>query len=118
MAKRVKNKKSIKNETIKNMQKLGVYKPEFDPIIDHYAEMNEHYLIINEKFKNSSYEFQTTTADGGKKKAPIVATLETLRKDILAYSDRLCLNPKSLDSITIEKTNKPSKFETWMNDNG
>lgn len=33
------------------------------------------------------------------KKSPVVATLESLRKDILAYSDRLCLNPKSFDSL-------------------
>ena len=33
--------------------------------------------------------------DGGKKKAPIVAALESLRKDILQYSDRLCLNPRA-----------------------
>ena len=43
---------------------------------------------------------------GGAKKAPIVATLESLRKDILAYSDRLCLNPKSLENVTAEKTSK------------
>ena len=32
-------------------------------------------------------------------------TLETLRKDILSYSDRLCLNPKALTDDKL-KTNK------------
>ena len=31
---------------------------------------------------------------------------KNLRKDILAYSDRLCLNPKALENVTAEKEEK------------
>ena len=37
----------------------------------------------------------TPTADGGAKKSPLSMTIESLRKDILLYSDRLMLNPKA-----------------------
>lgn len=92
-------KETIKRATISDMKRLGVYKPEYNRIVDIYAELVEQYGKITQKFVDDEYKFQEGTADGGYKKAPIVATLEMLRKDILAYSDRLCLNPKSLESV-------------------
>lgn len=97
------NKETIKANTIAAMKKLGVYKPEYNPVIDIYAELNEQYKRLTAEFKKSEYKFEETTIQGGSKKAPIVATLESLRKDILAYSDRLCLNPKAIESVTVEK---------------
>lgn len=88
-------KETIKKNTISDMKKLGVYKPEYDACIDIYAELMEQYERLTRTFKDSKYKIEETTGDGGKKKAPIVATLESLRKDILQYSDRLCLNPKA-----------------------
>lgn len=108
-------KETIKKNTIDNMKKLGVYKPEYDRIIDIYAELSEQYERITEIFIKSGYDYEVETMQGGKKKAPIVATLETLRKDILAYSDRLCLNPKSLETVTTESTNK-SKLAQVLSD--
>jgi len=105
MAKRA-TKETIKRATIANMKALGTYKPEYNRLIDIYAELVEQYGILTQRFIDGEYAFQTPTADGGFKKAPIVATLENLRKDILAYSDRLCLNPKSLETVTAEKESK------------
>lgn len=99
-------KETIKRATIADMKALGVYKPQYNRIIDVYSELVEQYGKITEIFVDSKYKFQEITADGGYKKAPIVATLETLRKDILAYSDRLCLNPKAIETVTLEKPNK------------
>lgn len=99
-------KETIKRATITDMKKLGIHKPEYNRLIDIYAELVEQYGEITQKFVDSNYKYQEITADGGYKKAPIVATLETLRKDILAYSDRLCLNPKSLETVTAETGNK------------
>lgn len=95
MAKKPICKETIKKNTIKNMQKLGVFKPEYEAFIDVYAELMEQYERLTKEFKESQYKYEEATADGGKKKAPIVATLESLRKDILQYSDRLCLNPRA-----------------------
>lgn len=101
----------IRKKTIKDMKKLAVYKPEYDPIIDIYSELREQYFFITEKFVNSNYNFEVETVQGGTKKAPIVATLESLRKDIITYSDRLCLNPKAIDNVKIQVQKKSALAE-------
>ncbi|MED1642307.1 P27 family phage terminase small subunit [Brevibacillus agri] len=95
-------KAAVKRTTIRDMRSLGTYKKEYDRIIEIYAELVEQYAILYERFASGGYQYEVPTADGGAKKAPIVATLESLRKDILAYTDRLCLNPKTIDGITVE----------------
>lgn len=100
------SKARIKKITIENMKILGVYKPEYDPMIDIYSELCEQYQNLSKQFKDGGYKFSEYTAAGGTKKASIVATIEVLRKDILAYSDRLCLNPKAIETVTVEKGNK------------
>lgn len=102
----VPTKETIKRKTIADMKTLGVYKPQYNRIVDVYAELVFQFLTLNKKFEEEGYEYETYTAAGGAKKAPIVATLESLRKDILAYSDRLCLNPKSMETVTVEKEKK------------
>ena len=79
------------------MESLGVYRKEFDPLIEIYASMMVQYKATE----------VTTNSKGvvSEKKSPLVQTLETLRKDILSYSDRLCLNPKALTEDKL-KTNK------------
>lgn len=100
------SKRAFIEKTVEDMKTLGVYKPEYDRTIEIYAELNEQYVKLMTQFKKSGYQYQVPTADGGFKKAPIVATLETLRKDILAYTDRLCLNPKAKDGVTVETKKK------------
>lgn len=89
-------KETIKRATIRDMNKLGVYKPEYNRLVSIYAELVEQYGLLTEQFENSGFDCEVDTGQGGVKKAPIVAALEALRKDILAYSDRLCLNPGAL----------------------
>lgn len=95
MAGKAITKDTIKKNTVKDMRKLGVYKAEYDPIIEIYSEMREQYERLTKEFKMGGYEYSIETMQGGSKKSPLVATLESLRKDILQYSDRLCLNPKA-----------------------
>lgn len=103
---KAKDKESIKRATIKDMKALGIYKKQYDRLIEIYAELVEQYNILVEEFESGGYRYEVNTDQGGSKKAPIVATLENLRKDILAYSDRLCLNPKALETVTVEKGKK------------
>lgn len=110
---KVPTKETIKRATIADMKKLGVHKSQYNRLIDIYAELVEQYLILTDEFQQNGYQYEVSTDQGGKKKAPIVATLETLRKDILAYSDRLCLNPKSLETVTAE-TGKKSALATVL----
>jgi phage terminase small subunit len=99
-------KEQVKKKTIAEMKKLGVYKREYNRAIEIYSELVAQYDILTKQFEESDYEYEIDTMQGGKKKAPIVATLEVLRKDILAYSDRLCLNPKSQPSSNGKKGGK------------
>lgn len=107
---RLPTKETIKRATIADMKKLGVHKPEYNRMIDIYAELVEQYDIIRQEFIDGHYSYEVETDQGGKKKAPIVATLETLRKDILAYSDRLCLNPQSMKTTKPDGGKKKSKL--------
>ena len=118
LAKAVKKatKETIKRATISDMKKLGIHKPEYNRIIDIYAELVEQYGILTGKFAEGNYKIEEHTMQGGTKKAPIVATLETLRKDILAYSDRLCLNPKSLETVTAETGKNKSKLASVLSE--
>lgn len=103
---RVPTKETIKRRTITDMRKLKVHKPQYNRLIDIYSELVYQFLKLNNEFEEGGYQYEVSTDQGGTKKAPVVATLETLRKDILAYSDRLCLNPKSLENITIASQKK------------
>ena len=73
------------------------------------------YLRAVQDFEDSNFQYEIATAAGNPKKSGIVTAMETLRKDILAYSDRLCLNPKSLETVTIEKKEK-SKLSIMLSE--
>ncbi len=103
---KVPTKESIKYKTIKDMKELGVHKPQFNRLIDIYAGLVHQYLIALKEFEEGGCQYEVETGTGGTKKSPIVATLENLRKDILQYSDRLCLNPKAFETVTVEKESK------------
>ncbi|WP_089610082.1 P27 family phage terminase small subunit [Dehalobacterium formicoaceticum] len=104
-------KETIKRATIRDMKKLGTHKPEFNRLIDIYAELVHQYQRAVADFEESGYQYETETAAGNPKKSGIVSTMENLRKDILAYSDRLCLNPKSLETVTVEVPKKSKLAE-------
>ncbi|MBM5705186.1 P27 family phage terminase small subunit [Listeria ivanovii] len=99
---------SVKERVIQDMKGLGVYKAEYDNIITIYCDLLTQYDDAQKKFIESDYQYETSTAAGGTKKSAIVATLENLRKDIIAYSDRLCLNPRAIENITTENKKQSS----------
>ena len=101
-------------ETKKSMESLGVYKPEFDKLVEIYAGLLDQYEVLIKMHKSQGFAPTEETAAGGVKSNPVVKQLETLRKDILAYSDRLCLNPKSMDAINIKPAPPKSKLDIAM----
>ena len=109
--------KTMIEKTTENMTELGVYRPQFDRMIEIFVDLNMQYDRALNEFEESGFQYETETAAGGTKKSPIAATLESLRKDILAYSDRLCLNPKALETVTVEKKSK-SKLAGMLNNLG
>lgn len=115
MAEKIPTKNSIKLATIKDMKKLGVHKPEYNRLIDIYAGLVYQYHKALDDFEKDGCRYETETAAGGTKKSGIVATLENLRKDILAYSDRLCLNPQSMKDKSVKPV-KVSKLGEALKD--
>ena len=105
-------KATIKSQTVKDMKKLGVYRPEYDRIIDMYAGLWEQYHRLMKAYDTGKgYEYAVPTSDGGEKKSPLVNTIEAVRRDILAYSDRLCLNPKAEREGKLPPSGRRSKLE-------
>lgn len=111
MARAAPTKETIKRRTIDDMKALKVHKPQYNRLIDIYAELVHQYARLTIEFEEGGYQYEVSTDQGGSKKSPIVATLETLRKDILAYSDRLCLNPKALETVTVDNSKKSALAE-------
>lgn len=103
--------KQNREKTVENMKKLNTYKPEYDPIIEFYSELCSQYQQLTSEWKKAKYSYSDTTAAGGGKKSALVSTIESLRKDILAYSDRLCLNPKSMMEDKAKKPKKKSRLD-------
>ena len=107
---------TIKAQTISSMKKMGTFEPEYEPIIEIYAGLREqYYRLLAEYQDGKTYRYTTPTADGGEKKSPLSLTIESLRKDILLYSDRLMLNPKARDGSGKKKTSKSKLAEALLN---
>lgn len=111
------SKQTIKKEAVKNMKELGIYKPQFETIINNFSGMQHQYEVFEEMFAESDYQItEAYTNKAGAtndRKVPIYTAMESLRKDIATYSDRLGLNPKALESIKVEKSGE-SKLESIL----
>jgi phage terminase small subunit len=105
-------KRSMRLVVRDDMISLGVYKPEFDPIIRIYCQLREQYDILTKRFEESDYSF-SEKSPSGTKKAPIVTTLEALRKDILAYAAQLGLTVQGLQKINPSEL-KPKKKKSGL----
>ena len=114
MAKKATTKETIAKNTIRDMKELGTYKPEYDPLINVYADIMSQYLRANKLFEESGYQYEVPTAAGNTKKSALAATLESLRKDLIAYSDRLCLNPKSLNAEPPKEISEGSPLDRFL----
>ena len=105
-------------ETKTAMKVLSIYRPEFDQIITIYCQLLHQYDTLNRKYVNNGMEYEVYTKTGVKK-APIVTTLESLRKDIAAYAVYLGLTPSGLKTINKESggpIKKVSKLEMVLMD--
>lgn len=107
MTEKQKNQSKVK----KDMKSLGTYKKEFDRMIEIYVDLNMQYDEARNLFEATGSKYETETGCGSTKKSAIIVTMENLRKDIVTYSDRLCLNPKTIENIKIKEVKQPSKLE-------
>ena len=89
MAKRVNYRLRIRRQ----MEGLGLYRVEYDDAIDILAKLREQYDTLYARFIEDGMQVTERTATGSKK-SPVVTTLESLRRDILAYMGSLGLTPR------------------------
>ena len=98
-------KKKYIRKIIKNMKQLGVHKPEFENMISVYADILFQYDYFLERFVQGGCQIteEHTNKAGAtnEKKTSLYTALESLRKDIASYSDKLGLNPKAFDKLDI-----------------
>ena len=102
-------KNTIEKQVVERMKKLGVYKVEYRNTINVYVDMLHQYEVLTERFEEDGYkvmeEYTNKAGATNMRKTPVFGALEKLRMDLVAYSNVLCLNPKSIESIKIEKSN-------------
>lgn len=96
-------KKTIEKATEKKMKSLGTYRKEYADLISIYASLLFQYMKYEKEHAERDYEvaeiYVNKAGAENYRKIPLVNVMETLRRDILTYSDRLMLNPKSLGEI-------------------
>lgn len=101
---------TIRNQIVKNMKDLGVYKSQYRNTIDVFADMVHQYEIFTKQFEEQGYsveeEYTNKAGATNMRKTPIYSAMEKIRMDISTYSNLLCLNPKALESVTAESNNK------------
>jgi carbamoylphosphate synthase large subunit len=102
--------RKYKNQVKKNMKQLEVYKPEFDTLIEVYAGMLAQYMILSEKMIAGTFEIEVETTRGGTRKSAEATSYEKLRADIIIYSDRLMLNPRTIDNAKRKVMEKESSL--------
>jgi hypothetical protein len=97
------SKKQLKSQTVKRMEHLGVYKDDYDQIIDIYVGMLAQYQAFEKAFEEADYqiteEYTNKAGATNDRKTPIYSAMESLRKDLATYSNILCINPKSFNSV-------------------
>lgn len=106
-------------ESIKqNMESLGTYKPEFDRVIEIYAQLYVEYMEIGRQWKGTGYKIvESHTNKAGatnKTTAPIYKALQQVREQMHYYETCLGLTPAALKKINDKldnNGNKTSKLE-------
>lgn len=111
------NVKSIyKSKIIDDMKGLGTYKPEFEQMVDIYADLLVQYRDTLQQCEVDKKEHDEYMLETGRK-PPLILIMENLRKDIITYSDRLVLNPKSIQGMIADEKPK-SKLEEVLSNFG
>ncbi len=115
-ANKVVRRTNYKRRVIKQMKELGVYNAAYLDLITIYAGLLEQYFMLTEQYAESGYkvteEYTNKAGATNQRKVPILNAIESLRKDIASYSDRLQLNPKAntVDVVPTKSVDPIAKF--------
>lgn len=85
------------SDAVSRMSALGLYKKEFTPAINRYADFMEQYDILTGRWNRERYRCYVKAGDGTpSKRNPTCVALESLRKDITVLETILGLTPQGL----------------------
>lgn len=85
------------SDAIERMTALGLYKKEFLPAIDRYADFREQYDILTARWTRERHRCYVKAGDGSpSKRNPTCVAIESLRKDITMLESILGLTPQGL----------------------
>lgn len=102
------NKRSYIKRINGYMREMGTFRPEYKIVINVLACMLEQYDRFEEDFISSGFQltepYTNKAGATNDRKTPTYLAMESLRKDIAAYSDRLYLNPKALGDTATKQT--------------
>ena len=93
MARPVSRPVTIADNTRDSLISLGIYRQEFEPIIEIYSQLNAKYILFMKELELEGFFDE----DGNKKQKYIAC--EKLRMDILSYSNSLGLTPAGLKKL-------------------
>lgn len=98
-----KMRRKIFQKTKKNMVSLGTYKPEFDAIIERYAEMRMQFDILNERWYAEgcriTEEYTNKSGATNERKTTLYLAMEKLRCELTDMENIFGLTPKGLKMI-------------------
>ena len=111
----------IRNDLVKKLSELDLYKVQFDHAIDTLTHIIFDYEKSWEEFESSGEEMMIpyTNKAGATNisKNPKYAAVESLRRDMLDYLRELGLTPSALKRIreeSMKPKGKPSGFEAML----
>lgn len=85
------------------MKGLGVFKQEFDPTVQRYAELRVQFEVLNKQFVDDgciiTEEYTNKAGATNVRKTALYLALETLRKELADLENILGLTPKGLKAI-------------------
>lgn len=114
-------KPSRKARVVRQMKSLGVYDASYLDLIEIYAGLLDQYDMMLEEFKRSgcqiTEEYTNKAGATNQRKVPVLTAMESLRKDIASYSDRLLLNPK-VNSVDVVQQVQTNPLDAFMRSRG
>ena len=103
-------------ETVKRMETLGVYRSEFDTVIERYAQMRVQYDTLCEEWAKSGFitteEYTNKSGATNERKTALYSVIEKLRTDLTDLENTLGLTPKGLQ--TMKKKGLEQKKKTAL----
>lgn len=112
-------KKQIEKTITSQMKALGIYRQEYSTVIEIFAGMVSQYQAFVKDFESQGgkieEEYTNKAGATNMRKTPTYSAMEKMRMDIATYSNLLCLNPKSLETVTAESQGKSKLAEALSN---